>query len=188
MYPAEKDIAFTAVREECVLTCYPDTHNPAIGFGINDPTLKPGDTIDLDEACRRLVSVMQANGVALAKIFPDHVLLQQHVGALLSLGFNIGMGALRRNVALVNAMDEFFFDPKNAALRDLAAKQIILANMDETTGRPFNLSRRCREALLFISGDYGDLSTLMLWPAGKSPKNTPPDPPIFVPMPTFLKG
>jgi hypothetical protein len=95
------------------------------------------------------------------------------------LVYNIGFGALGRDTELVNAVKAFRTDPRNRELRDAAGFEIV---------RPFNLSRRCREALVFVSGDYGDLSTLQLWEAGKSPKNTPPDPPTVVPMPTFLKA
>jgi GH24 family phage-related lysozyme (muramidase) len=176
---SEKGLAFVACREACSLTAYADTHMLAVGFGQNDPSLKPGDTIALEHAIDLFVNKAKADAIQLTRIFDGVLLDQQHVDSLWSLGYNIGFGALGRDTELVNAVKAFRTDPRNRELRDAAGFEIV---------RPFNLSRRCREALVFVSGDYGDLSTLQLWEAGKSPKNTPPDPPTVVPMPTFLKG
>lgn len=186
--PAEKDIAFVAAREACVLSAYQDEHSLAFGYGINTPMLKAGDTFTLAEAGIALVAKMSDNADALDKIFAGVQLLQQHVGALLSLMWNIGTGALTRDHPLVRAVIDFRTlqgsDPLAiTALRDIAAYQIIQANFDTKSGHPFNTSRRCREAVLFIEGDYGDISTLKLWPAGTNPKT---DKPQLVPMPTFL--
>jgi len=183
---SEKGYAFVAAREACVLTMYPDSHNPAIGFGQNDPTLKPGDVITLDEAIALFLKEGQRIAAALEKIFAGYDLKQNHVDCLFSVAYNIGTGALARNAPLVDAVKAFATHPTNRLMRDAAGYQIVRANYSDQTG-PFNLSRRCREALVFVSGDYGDLSAMQLWPAGKSPKNTPPDPPTVVPMPTFLK-
>jgi GH24 family phage-related lysozyme (muramidase) len=184
----EKGYAFVAAREACVLTMYPDSHNPAIGFGQNDPNLKPGDVITLDRAIALFLKEGQRIAAALEKLFAGFYLTQQQIDALFSTVYNIGLGSLvRANSGLVEAVKSYARHPTSHALRDAAGRLIVDAR-PENVEPPFNLSRRCREALVFVSGDYGDLSTLQLWPAGKSPKNNPPDPPTLVPMPTFLKG
>lgn len=182
---SERCYAFVACREACSLTVYSDTHNPASGFGMNDPNKVVGQTITMDEAISSFVQEGKRIAAALDKTFAGVALQQNHVDALFSLSFNIGTGALARNAELVGAVKAFGPFQHDRSLRDWAGYQIVRANFSNTTG-PFNLSRRCREAILFVQGDYGDLSTLQLWPAGKSPKNTPPDPPTLIPMPRFL--
>lgn len=187
MGPGEKGYAFVAAREACVLTMYPDSHHPAIGFGRNDPSLKPGDTSTLEAEIAWLVTEGERIGAGLAKLFAGYDLKQNAVDALFSTAYNIGLGSLTRaNVNLVVAIKAHAANPTRQT-RDAAGWWILQAH-PEHVEPPFNLSRRCREALVFLSDDYGDLSTMQLWPAGKSPKNMPPDPPVLVPMPAFLKG
>lgn len=184
---SEKGYAFVATREACVLTMYPDSHNPAIGFGQNDPNLKPGDVITLDAAIALFVKEGRRIQGALAKLFDGYDLPQRAVDCLFSTTYNIGLGSLTRaNSQLVDAVRAFARHPGNRPMRDLAGYQIVQAH-PEGAEPPFNLSRRCREAVLFLTGDYGDLSIMQLWPAGKSPRHLPPDPPTVVPMPTFLR-
>lgn len=182
---SERGYAFVACREACVLTVYPDTHNPASGFGMNDLTKVVGQTVTMDEAILAFVQEGKRIAAALDRVFAGFDLKQQHVDACFSLAYNIGAGALSRNTGLVGAIKSFCTHPTSRQLRDAAGYQFVRANYSDDAG-PFNLSRRCREAILFVSGDYGDLSTLQLWPAGKSPKATPPDPPTLIPMPRFL--
>lgn len=181
---SEKGYAFVAAREACVLTAYPDSRMLAAGFGQNDPTLKVGDTITLDQAIALFLKEGQRIETFLQKTFSPN-LEQQHVDALFSATYNVGTGTMRDNADLLIAVAAFRAGPADKRLRDLAGLEIIKVHPKDKPV-PFNLSRRCREVLVFVSGDYGDLSTMQLWPAGKSPKNTPPDPPTIVPMPRFL--
>lgn len=184
---SEKGYARCAAFEACVLTMYPDSKSPAIGFGQNDPNLKPGDTITMDEAIALFLKEGQRIQRFLEKTFGGVDLLQWHVDALFSLAYNVGTGTIRDSFDLLMAIAAFRAAPTDKSLRDLAAMEIIKTHPKDKP-MPFNLARRCREALVFVAGDYGDVSKLMLWEAGKSPKNTPADPPIIVPMPTFLKA
>lgn len=180
--PSEKGYAFIAAREACVLTMYPDSHNPAIGFGQNDPTLKSGDTITMAQAIDLLVREGTQIAKGLAKAFTDVKLPQNQVDALVCLGYNLGVtGIIRDNPKLVTAVRAYAKEPGNHTLRDLAGMEFITAHPKDGPV-PFNFSRRCREALVFTAGDYGDLSTLMVWGTGKDPKH---DKPEFIPMPKF---
>lgn len=181
---SEKGYAFVACREACVLTMYPDSHNPAIGFGQNDPSLKPGDTITLDRAVALFVQEGQRIAAALPKFFPG-LFVEQHVNALFSLVYNVGLGTIRDDDALRDAVAAFLVRG-GTGLLDAVGERILLCHPKDKPV-PFNESRRRLEIQLFETGDYGDISKMMLWTAGKSPRNTPPDHPIIVPMPTFLK-
>jgi GH24 family phage-related lysozyme (muramidase) len=187
MRPSEKGYASVAAREACVLTTYPDSHSPAIGFGRNNPSLKPGDTSTLEVEIAWLVKEGERIGAGLAKVFDGFELAQTTIDCLFSTVYNIGSGSLiRGNTELVTAIKAHAVKPAKQE-RETAGHWIVQAH-PLGVEPPFNLARRCREALVFLAGDYGDLSTMKLWPAGTSPKNTPPDPPQIVPMPTFLKG
>jgi GH24 family phage-related lysozyme (muramidase) len=83
---SEKGLAFVACREACSLTAYADTHMLAVGFGQNDPSLKPGDTIALEHAIDLFVSKAKADAIQLTRIFDGVLLDQQHVDSLWSLG------------------------------------------------------------------------------------------------------
>lgn len=184
----QKDFAFVAAREACVLTVYADSNNPAIGFGQNDPSLKIGDTTTLEHAIDLFKVEAQKLAAALDKIFEGVKLDQQHIGACFSLMYNIGRGGFQDQHDLIASIKASRADPRNRKLRDVAGFSFIGATArgwDFHEKGPFNFSRRAREAILFTTGDYGDLSTMQLWPAGKSPRNNPPDPPTAVPMPQF---
>lgn len=189
----EKGFAFTAAREACVLTAHRDTKNLAIGFGLNAPGLKEGDTCSLDEA----IAAFVAYGTAICEHDVDRVfvglkLLPHQYDALFSLAWNLGGTRLRAASALIYAISQFIETHEPAGspawrkLRDRAGLEIVLARYTDEDG-PFNFSRRCREAVLFTTGDYGDLSRIPFWDRGKSPKHEPPDPGTWLPMPTFLK-
>lgn len=182
---SERGLAFVAAREACVLTAYRDSHMLAIGFGQNDPNLKEGDTTTLEHAIALFRTAAFERVVALRKIFAGVDLPQHQFDALFSLLYNCGAGTIARNSPdLLGAVRAYRANPKDVRFRDHAAYQIILTHPEDKPV-PFNLSRRCREVLLFLSEDYGDISTLKFWPAGKSPKHTPPDLVTLIPMPKF---
>ena len=179
---SERGLAFCAAREACVLRSYLDTKHLAIGFGDNDPSLKEGDTISLDEAVRRYVEKAHSYEASINKIFIGADLSQTTYDALFSLAWNIGATQLRKETQLITAIEAFGSDPKRAYFRDWAGFELTKAKMDAKG--PFNFSRRCREALILINADYGELTTLKLWPAHKTVRVDPPD---LIPMPRFLR-
>lgn len=184
MQASNKGLQFIAQREACVLTSHRDTTHLAIGFGINDANLVEGVTITFEEAIAAFLKRIEAEEKSLNIIFKDALLDQHHFDALLSLQWNIGPTKLKGQQRLVSAVEVFCRNKTDKGLRDWAAYQLSHSQFSELTG-PFNFSRRCREAIMFIGADYGDLSTLKLWPVGTSPRNDPPDPPEIVPMPVF---
>lgn len=182
---SEKGLAFVAAREACVLTVYQDTRNPAIGFGVNDATLKPGQTISFEEAQARYVTAAAGYSKSIDKIFEDVNLQQQHKDAIFSTTWNIGATRMRQEVRFGTALREFYKNLTDRTLRDRAAYELLHVRWDLNGWKPFNLSRRCLEAVLFIKGEYHDIDQLSLWREGKVPGR---DMPEMVPMPTFLKG
>lgn len=181
---SEKGYAFDAQREACVLSVYADSKNPAIGFGLNDPKLKPGDSISMDEAIAALLKEGARIQAFLAMTFAYANLLQSHVDALFSLAYNVGTGTIRDNVDLIKAIAASRTAPDDKHLRDVVGLEIIKTHPPDKP-QPFNLGRRCQEAMLFTTGAYGDLSTLLFWDKGKNPHA---DAPQVVPMPKFLKA
>lgn len=180
----ERTLAFTAVREGCVQTMYPDSHNPAIGFGQNDPSLKPGDTISVARACEMLVAASKSFEASILKAFHEVALTQPMFDALFSLTYNVGGGGLAAEPDLIAAFKAYAINPDDHGLRDLAGLQLALVKVKET-GHPFNLSRRLREGLILTAGDYGDLTKIPFWSAGKNPRV---DKQESLAMPPFLKA
>lgn len=180
---SEYGLAFTAQREAFVLTAYVDSPGRplAIGAGDNDKNLKPGDTITLDEAVRRFVKRAEDFEADLNRVFGAAPLTQEMFDALFSLTYNIGGTQLRKQTELISAVIAYALTPHDRLLRDMAAYHLINAKFSNVTG-PFNLSRRCREALIFVSRDYGDLTQIKCWPVGTDPRK---DPPKLIPMPSF---
>lgn len=184
MLPSEQGLAFVAQREAAVLTAYQDSKNLAIGFGWNKPGLKDGDTITLDEAVASFVTLADAIAEKdVNRVFGAAPLSQQVYDAMFSLTYNCGGTQLRKETNLISAVIAYALTPTNKLLRDMAAWHIVNTKFSDVTG-PFNLSRRCREALIFTQGDYGQLDMIKVWPVGKNPRSDPPD---IVPMPVFRK-
>lgn len=175
-----KGKAFIAAREACVLVAYQDSHHLAIGFGDNDPALKAGDTITLAEAVRRMEAKVVPYAEGVAQTFHPRQIPQAKFDALVSVAWNVGVGGLRSDAEFVQAVGEAIDNPRDGRRRDAAGLLLVCVKYTEERG-PFNLSRRCREAILFTTGDYGDLSTLELYRG--DPRATAPE---RVPMPKFL--
>lgn len=175
-------LAFIAAREACVLVAYQDSHHLAIGFGDNDPSIKGGDTITLAEAVRRMEAKVVEYAAGVERIFSPRIIPQTKFDALVSLAWNIGVGGLRAEVDFVGAVEVALDNPHDVKCRDMAGLQWTRVKYSDQSG-PFNLSRRCREAILFLTGGYGDLSALDLYRG--NPHATAPE---RVPMPKFLGG
>lgn len=184
MKPGQKDLAFIAAREGWALTAYPDTHHLAIGPGLNDPSLVDGHTLSMQRTIEIFLTFMKQQTAALERVLPSEGLAANHWGAVQSLTYNIGVGGIKRNEPLLSAIIAFAAKPSDRVLRDKAGLQIVLANSNPDTG-PFNLSRRCREAVLFTAGDYGNIDKMPFWDAGKNPHKSLPE---QLPIPDFYLG
>jgi hypothetical protein len=181
-------VQFVAAREACVLTAHRDTALLAIGFGQNDASLDEGDTISMDRAIALLMVAADEYDRSLNIIFAGSALAQHQYDAAFSLMYNVGATWFRSygGRPLVKAVADHAASPGDRGLRDATGFAFVCAKYDPDAG-PFNLSRRCREALMYVQGDYGDLSTLKLWREGKSPRHIPPDPFETVPMPRLTR-
>lgn len=178
---SNNDLAFIAAREACVLKAYPDAHSLAIGFGINDKTLKPGDKITYEEAIRRFVAVAADYEADINKIFGPMNFQPHEYGALFILDYNIGGTKMRQHHLLLDAAKAYGDQPTNRVLRGWVSYYMIMSLFSNVTG-VFNPARRYREATLFETGDYGNISRLKFLPAHKTNKV---DPYEDRPMPKF---
>lgn len=177
---SNNDLAFIAAREACVLRAYPDTHSLAIGFGINDKKLKPGDTITYEEAIRRFLAAAANYEADINKLFPDNLRPHEY-GALFILDYNIGGTEMGKHRLLLDAAKNYGDRPKDRTLRGWVSYYMIMSKFSNVTG-VFNPARRYREATLFETGDYGDISELKFLPANKTNRV---DPYEKRPMPKF---
>lgn len=154
-------VLFIAQREALVLRAYRDGIHHSIGFGSNDPALKPGDEITVAEAFRRLKT-----DIATRELVVDRMLkvpVKQHEwDALVSLYYQGGSDGLRAVCKLLNAgkhqeaADEFLKWGTNAKGEPMAGL----------------LRRREREREMFLRASYGDdLMTLPMWRG--NPRTTP---------------
>lgn len=175
---SEKGLQFIAQREGCVLQAYRDGKRLAIGFGDNDPKLFVGKTITLDDAIARFVPQAQKFAAGVSNIFPEITLRQQHIDALTSAAYNYGIRGLQQKAPdLITAVRAYY--------KDLTDNDLCNTVGLEFTALPANRTRRRREAVLFTTGDYGDLTYLNFWDAGSNPHLVRPE---AILMPKFLKG
>lgn len=179
--PTNSDFAFIAAREACILKAYQDRNSLAIGFGINDKTLKPGDTITMEQAIHAFVEYVEKDVPILNKTFKDGFLLPHQWGALNSLMYNIGATVFLADHKMVEAVKAFAAAPLDRTLRGWASYYMVMAKFSNVTG-VFNPSRRYREGVLFEQGDYGDLTKLKFLGPDKTNKV---DPYEEIPMPVF---
>ena len=192
MQVSNDGLAFVAAREALCLTAHKDTRLPAIGFGVNDPTLTLGETITIEEAIDRYLKKAPDYDADVLAVFKDIPLAQHQFDALWSLDWNTGRTDLRRATDLVTAIKSFALAPDTTDqdkvlkrwLRDRAAFQFTQVKYDSETDTYFNLSRRMLEGALFASGNYGDISRVKFYGAGKHPKPVTIDG-VFYPADTF---
>lgn len=152
-------VAFIARCEAMVLTAYQDGEHRSIGFGSNSPDLKAGDTITADEAFARLRVDIEAREAPLAGII--NVYICGHMwDALMSLGFNTGMGALERSTVITRLNEGNY----------AAAADEFLKIKSHTPGL---LKRREAERLIFLDAEYGDNSKIKCWTG--DPRTTKPE-------------
>lgn len=160
MQPSRKGLLFIAAREALVLSAYQDGEHMSIGFGSNDPKLKPGDTITVKEAFERLRRDVTPRAEQVNKRLMVRV-LQHEFDALFSCYYQSGTDALEEIAAAVNVKDR----PSIARAylnHDTNAKGIPLDGL---------LKRRARELCLHLTGEYGDIGRIPFWRG--DPKKTP---------------
>lgn len=156
-------LRFIARREALVLVSYEDGPHRSIGFGHNDPKLKPGDEITAKEAFALLKEDVKPRAVRVTKLLKAD--LPQHAfDALVSLHYQSGNRYLPSIVALINNGRRY-----EAAMqlpncdRNLAGVQVVGLHR-----------RRLLEQKLFLTGDYGDdLDAIPFWRG--NPHKTKPE-------------
>lgn len=126
----------------------------SIGFGHNDPKLKPGDTITVKEAFALLKEDVKPRAAEVSRMLKVPV-TQNQFDALVSLYYQSGrkfvpdMIQLLINVGDINKAAEMF--PRCDTNR--AGKRL-----------PGLHRRRLLEQKIFLSGEYGELSPIPFWP------------------------
>lgn len=141
---SEKGIAFLKDYEELRLVAYQDAKGVwTIGWG-STRDVKEGDTISVEEAEQRLRNDVKFAEDAVSKgvIVP---LAQHEFDALVSLTFNIGVGAF---------LDSTLLKRLNEGKKDAAARQILRWN--KCNGRELAglTNRRRKEQRMFLYGEY----------------------------------
>lgn len=183
---SENGLAFCAQREALVQTAYPDSRHLAIGFGINIPGLEPGTTVTIGQAIADYVAAAKGYDADIARVYAGIFLTQQIHDALFSLTWNIGGTQLRKETELRDRIAAHLADPKDTVKRDNACRFILDVRRENDIY--FNLSRRCREVVLFQTGDYGDLRKLKIWREGMHPRGPNAVLPDTMDMPKFLEA
>lgn len=154
-------LRFTARREALVLCAYEDGKHLSIGFGDNDPSLKPGDTITVAEAFKRLKKAVKPRVKDLNRWLK--VQLEPHqFSAIFSMYYQSGGNFLRKEglIDLINAghswqaIDRF---PEFDTKQDGKGGIVHDVNLRR---------RRLLEQKLWRTGDYGSLSPIPIWRHG----------------------
>jgi lysozyme len=164
MRTTERGVRFIAQREACVLVAYQDGTGHSIGFGRFgvEPDMI---LIDASQALKMLRHDIEEREPQLEKMLSFHV-LPHTWDACISLGYNAGMGALRRSevIRLLNAGDY----PE--------AGDAFTLIKSHTPGL---MKRRLAERAIFLDADYGDLTAFKLW--RDDPRATQPETVNFPP-------
>jgi lysozyme len=154
----------TAQWEACVLRAYRDGDGWAIGFGLNHPGIREGDTISLEQAFADFKAAHQERARILRAWLK--VPLEQHqFDAIVDFIFNDGNVNARRVIHAINV-----------GRVPTALDILMVSNKNKTDMGPGLKKRRVFERHLFETGDYGDLSTVNIWYSGDPrDKANPPD-------------
>lgn len=155
-------VAMIAEHEGCRLRAYRCPAGvPTIGWGETDG-VRMGMVWTQEEADRRFLSSLQDFTNQVQGMLTEYA-SQQQLGALVSLAYNIGTGALRKSTVLRQ---------HNAGNPDAAARAFALWNKARVRGVLTELKgltrRRASEAALYLSGDEDE-------PAVKMPQAVAPE-------------
>lgn len=166
MKTSPKGVRFLAKEEALVLTAYQDGEHMSIGFGRNDPALKPGDTITIEQAMAYLVADLAPREAAVGRMLKVPVTSNEN-DVLVSCYYNKGN-------LIVPVIEHI-----NAGRKDEAMAQLLTINRNKAGVFKSGLAeRRIREMRVFLRSDYGDLSKIKFWPGDPS-KSAP----VEIPFP-----
>ncbi len=152
-------IIFLACREALVTVAYQDGAHCSIGFGSNDPSLRPGDPISVRDAFARLKRDIAARETILNRALKVEV-SQQQFDALLDFYYQNGNkpdGRGRPGFAHMMGL-------VNAGKFEDAAAYFPECDRNSAGEQSAGLhKRRVLEQAIFLRGDYGDLSIIPFW-------------------------
>src|ERR1044072_7051385 len=120
MRTSRQGLLFLARREGLVFTAYQDGEHMSIGFGSNDPKLREGDQITVNDAFDRLKKDVERREGAVERALRRPV-SQQQWDAIFSLYYQGGSDGLKAVANHVNnndmklAAEEFLKGDTNAA-------------------------------------------------------------------------
>ena len=154
-----RGVRFIAQREAFVAVAYQDGAHMSIAFGRNDPSFKEGDEVPLERGFEMLREDIEKREPELDRMIKTWVCPHMY-DALMSLGYNAGMRALRES-EVMNAL--------NAGLY-AGAGDAFTRIKNHTPGL---MKRRLAERSVFLEGEYGDLSRFKIWRG--DPRTTAPD-------------
>lgn len=149
----QNTLRFIAHREGCSLGAYPDGEFCSVGFGHNDPSLKPGEMITMKRAFELLKEDVKQREKIVNR-YLEHDVTQHVFTALLSMVYQSGNAKFRDVADLVNAGKYY------------AAADKMLSHSTNKAGKflPGLQVRRGYEADLLRDGDYGNINDpIMLW-------------------------
>lgn len=170
MKTSPQGVRFLAKEEALVLCAYPDGEHMSIGFGRNDPALKPGDTITIEQALEYLAADLVPRERAIEKMLKVPV-TQNEFDPLVSAYYNKG----NLIVPVIAAI--------NAGHKDEAMAAFLTINRNKAgVFKPGLALRRVREMDVFRNGNYGDLSKIKIWRG--DPNKTKPEEIPFPENPT----
>jgi len=153
---SEKGIKFIQEFEGCRLKAY---QCPAkiwtIGYGnteMNGVPVKKGDSITQEEADQLFLESLKPRVARLNELLKDSVTSQHKFDALLSFGYNMGMGAVAKSTLL----------KKHLRGEPSAAKEFLLwGNIRDKCAKLVHSEglyrRRKREAMVYQIGEYKQL-------------------------------
>jgi len=155
---SKKGIKFIQEFEGCKLKAY---QCPAkiwtIGYGnteMNGVPVKKGDSITQVEADKLFLESLKPRVAQLNEILKDSVTKQYQFDAMLSFGYNIGMGALSKSTLLKKH--------KWRAWPEAASEFLMWGNMRDKFGKLQHSEglyrRRKREAMVYQIGEYNEIA------------------------------
>lgn len=174
--------AFLAREEGCVLSAYKDTVGVwTIGFGhtsaAGSPKVTPDLKVSLDEAFAIFARDLTKYEDVVAKAVKA-TLNQAQFDALVSWHYNTGAASKMPPASLIKKL--------NAGDYQGAADGLLEWNKAGGRVLPALAARRGRERVLFVTGNYGDISGLSVWQirSGKATKmQFPKDAPVSISAP-----
>lgn len=149
---------FLAQREACVLVPYEDGRDPISGnvirwsIGYGDKSTKDAAPITITEAWAMLDRRLEEFEGYVNRHLGGTVVSQQVFDALIAIYYNTGPGGKKPLIALIKAGD-----------LEAAADKFLTYNKVKGATSIDHTKRRIKERDVFLDGNYGDLSTMLIW-------------------------